>query len=246
MDDLIKQGATAFKAGDLERARKILAEAIKQFPDDERAWGWMYNACDNDEERIHCLKQMVRINPNNEKANRLLIELMNSDLPLKNPYSPVTKKKNRSKPEILSGFQKRLILGTTSIIFFIFVAIFGVMNSFNFIFSIFGPCNNEVLRKTLDIKLGPNMTIETLSRLPLLGSNAKENTISWKIYQRNRYGCVIELSGEVNGIRGVGAAWFIDLQQKKVYPDDKYTKAMISGIVSQSGDRSLISGIPFP
>jgi Tfp pilus assembly protein PilF len=45
MDDLIKQGAAAFKAGDLETARKLLTEAVKQFPDDERAWGWMYNIC---------------------------------------------------------------------------------------------------------------------------------------------------------------------------------------------------------
>ena len=39
MDDLIKQGATAFKAGDIETARKLFTEAIKQSPDNERAWG---------------------------------------------------------------------------------------------------------------------------------------------------------------------------------------------------------------
>jgi Flp pilus assembly protein TadD len=36
-DDLIKQGATAFKAGDLDIARRLLTEAIKLHPDDERA-----------------------------------------------------------------------------------------------------------------------------------------------------------------------------------------------------------------
>ncbi|MCX6083277.1 MAG: tetratricopeptide repeat protein [Chloroflexi bacterium] len=87
MDDLIKQGATAFKAGDIETARKLLTEAIKLHPDDERAWGWMYNICNTDQERILCLKQMVRINPQNEKANLLLTELLNLEPPLEMPVT---------------------------------------------------------------------------------------------------------------------------------------------------------------
>ncbi len=75
MDDLIKQGAAAFKTGDLVNARIFLADAIKQFPDDERAWGWMYNVCSTDEERILCLKQMIRLNPQNEKARNMLLGL---------------------------------------------------------------------------------------------------------------------------------------------------------------------------
>ncbi len=39
MEDLIKQGATAFKAGDLDTARNLFNDAVKQSPDDERAWG---------------------------------------------------------------------------------------------------------------------------------------------------------------------------------------------------------------
>ncbi len=39
MDDLINQSAAAFKASDFDTARNLLTEAVKQFPDDERAWG---------------------------------------------------------------------------------------------------------------------------------------------------------------------------------------------------------------
>ncbi len=32
MKDLINQGAVAFKSGDIETARKLLTDAVKQFP----------------------------------------------------------------------------------------------------------------------------------------------------------------------------------------------------------------------
>jgi len=82
MDDLIQQGVNAFKSGDKLTARKYLTAAIKEFPDNERAWGWMYHVCGTDQARIHCLKQMIRINPNNEKAIALLNNLTNADFPL--------------------------------------------------------------------------------------------------------------------------------------------------------------------
>jgi hypothetical protein len=72
MDDLLQQGITAYKAGNRDEARKLLLTAVKQNLDSERAWGWLYNVTNNDKERIDCLKQMLRINPKNEKANQLL------------------------------------------------------------------------------------------------------------------------------------------------------------------------------
>ncbi len=72
MDDLLQQGITAYKAGKLEEARKHFIAAVKQNPESELAWGWMYQTSNNDKERIYCLKQMLRINPKNEKTNQLL------------------------------------------------------------------------------------------------------------------------------------------------------------------------------
>ncbi|MBE7535434.1 MAG: hypothetical protein HS124_06860 [Anaerolineales bacterium] len=81
MDDLIQQGANAFKSGDRETARKLLISAVKQYPDNERAWGWMYSVCNTDQERIHCLKQILRINPSNQKASQTLGEMTKSISP---------------------------------------------------------------------------------------------------------------------------------------------------------------------
>src|SRR3972149_2548777 len=76
MNDLLQQGITAYKAGKRDEARKIFITVVKQNPENEHAWGWMYNVSGNDKERIYCLKQMLRINPKNEKANQLLNQLL--------------------------------------------------------------------------------------------------------------------------------------------------------------------------
>lgn len=90
MDDL-QEGIKAYRAGKRDEARKFFVAAVKQNQNDERIWGWMYNVCDTDKERIHCLKQMLRVNPKNEKANQLLAEFTASDFPLERPATPQPK-----------------------------------------------------------------------------------------------------------------------------------------------------------
>lgn len=109
MADLLQQGITAYRAGKRDEARKFFAGAVKQNQNDERIWGWMYNVCGNDKERIHCLKQMLRINPKNEKANQLLSELTAVDFPLERPSIPPTNLESQSimeqKPPSVSTAQ---------------------------------------------------------------------------------------------------------------------------------------------
>ena len=92
MDDLIKQGADALRAGNREDARKLLLAAVKQNPDSERAWGWLYNVMDNDREHIFCLNQMLRINPNNEKASQLLKSLTRPQSPFENQQTEASQR----------------------------------------------------------------------------------------------------------------------------------------------------------
>lgn len=91
MDDLIRQASAALKAGNKTEARRLLSLAIKENPNDERAWGWMYNAALTDMERSECLKQMLRINPQNEKASQLLKELDGLEPPLESPIRTLPK-----------------------------------------------------------------------------------------------------------------------------------------------------------
>lgn len=88
MDDLLQQGITAYKTGKRDEARKIFIAFIKKNPESERGWGWMYDVSIEDKERIYCLKQMLRINPKNEKANQLLAKLTTPDFSLQQPITP--------------------------------------------------------------------------------------------------------------------------------------------------------------
>ncbi len=77
-DELITQGIAMVQAGDKKQARQLLGEAIRKYPDDERSWGWFYNVAENDTERLRCIKEVLRINPNNERAKQLLEKLRGS------------------------------------------------------------------------------------------------------------------------------------------------------------------------
>jgi len=90
MNDLFQQGIAAYKAGKRDEARKIFIVLVKQTPNDERTWEKMHDVSNNDQERIHCLKQILRINPNNEKAKKLLGTILANDFPFDTPQENET------------------------------------------------------------------------------------------------------------------------------------------------------------
>jgi hypothetical protein len=77
-DEIITKGIEAVNTGNKILARKLLGEATHNFPNDERSWGWFYNVAENDTERLQCVKQVLRINPNNTRAKQLLEKLRGS------------------------------------------------------------------------------------------------------------------------------------------------------------------------
>ena len=109
MDDLIGQGINAFRAGNRDEARKLFVTAIKQNPNNERAWGWLSNVAGNDTERIDCLKQVLRINPKNEQANQLLNSLtgFQSQFELQQPQ--VSKQISQQTPNSIKSAQRQLV-----------------------------------------------------------------------------------------------------------------------------------------
>jgi hypothetical protein len=101
MDDLLQQGITAYKAGKRDEARELFIAAVKQNQDNERAWGGMYEVAKSDKERIYFLKQILRIDSNNEKARQLLNQLLPPPL-TSNPSS--RRKSNTELIAIISTF----------------------------------------------------------------------------------------------------------------------------------------------
>lgn len=71
----IQQAITAIKSGDKATGKQLLIEAIKADQRNETAWLWMTQCVGTDEERLKCLQNVLRINPNNETAKRGLTAL---------------------------------------------------------------------------------------------------------------------------------------------------------------------------
>ncbi len=75
MNNELNQAVTLIKAGNKTEGAIILAEVLKQDPKNERAWLWMSNAVTEVEQRCHCLKQALKINPANKIAQEALDSL---------------------------------------------------------------------------------------------------------------------------------------------------------------------------
>jgi hypothetical protein len=68
IDELLNQSIAAYRAGNLERSSELLANIIRQDPDNERAWIWVSGIVTSDAERLFCMKKILTINPKNEVA----------------------------------------------------------------------------------------------------------------------------------------------------------------------------------
>ena len=72
----------AIKAGDMAAGQELLEELLQREPDNVSGWLWLSAAVRSDEERRHCLEQVLRIHPNHPQALRGLEKL--------SPPSPVS------------------------------------------------------------------------------------------------------------------------------------------------------------
>jgi hypothetical protein len=123
MDD-VELGIAAYKAGKREEARNYLASALKQNPENARAWGWMSNVVDSEKDRIYCLNQVLRFDPNNKKALQVLNHLQsppssnpsNTQTPSPSAVEAVRKKSSFTQTQLL------ILLGLVVAIFLLFGA----------------------------------------------------------------------------------------------------------------------------
>ncbi len=72
---LLKRGIAAAHAGHVELARFYLAKATKLNPDNEHNWFWLSSVLDKPAQAKYCLKQVLAINPDNERARKTLMNL---------------------------------------------------------------------------------------------------------------------------------------------------------------------------
>jgi Tol biopolymer transport system component len=74
-EELLKQGKAAVRAGDKAAGRALLEKVVSQDQNSEQGWFWLAAAVDDINEKRTCLGNVLVINPNNERARRLLGQL---------------------------------------------------------------------------------------------------------------------------------------------------------------------------
>jgi hypothetical protein len=73
--DTLNRAIAAAKAGRKAEARRLLETVLDADERNERAWLWLSDVVENDEERIVCLENVLTINPDNEVARKRLAAL---------------------------------------------------------------------------------------------------------------------------------------------------------------------------
>jgi Zn-dependent protease with chaperone function/RNA polymerase subunit RPABC4/transcription elongation factor Spt4 len=94
----LEQGIEAAKAGRRKMARAILAQVVKEHPDTEEGWFWLSKVVDSTKEQKFCLRRVMRINPNHEKAQATLRGLPPSPTPAV-PQSKPTQQQSGACPK---------------------------------------------------------------------------------------------------------------------------------------------------
>jgi hypothetical protein len=86
MENNTQEGILALKAGDKARARLFLRLALEQNPDDARAWLWLSGAVETDQDRLECLYEVSRIEPQNAAALKGIQQLENRGIHIATPW----------------------------------------------------------------------------------------------------------------------------------------------------------------
>ncbi len=70
MDETLQEAIKLIKSGDKQSGGQLLAQILKQNPENEVAWLWMSQVVTTDEHRQHCLEKVLSLNPNNKIAQQ--------------------------------------------------------------------------------------------------------------------------------------------------------------------------------
>jgi Tol biopolymer transport system component len=103
--ELLRRGMDAARDGDKATARQLLEQVVDLDEKNEKGWFWLASVVDTDEERRVCLKNVLHVNPNNERAKAALEKLeariaRNTELGSKSEVAPGI---SRSQMSLLIG-----------------------------------------------------------------------------------------------------------------------------------------------
>lgn len=100
VEQLLREGMAAVRAGDKETARIKLREVVERDQFSELGWYWLAAVAQTIEEKRTCLGNVIVINPNNEKAKTMLERLSMPGATLTDPKKATGTTKKAGGPPI--------------------------------------------------------------------------------------------------------------------------------------------------
>lgn len=70
VDGMVREGISAYRAGNKEEARTLLLRAVEIDQYNEQAWLWLSAVVETPEEQRTCLENVITINPSSERAKQ--------------------------------------------------------------------------------------------------------------------------------------------------------------------------------
>jgi hypothetical protein len=70
VDGMVREGISAYRAGNKEEARALLLRAVEIDQYNEQAWLWLSAVVETPEEQRTCLENVLTINPNSDRAKQ--------------------------------------------------------------------------------------------------------------------------------------------------------------------------------
>lgn len=75
LEEILANGIAAAKAGHTEEAQEWLVTLLQIDQYNEQGWLWLSGTADNDQDRLDCIQEVLKINPDNVFAQRGLAAL---------------------------------------------------------------------------------------------------------------------------------------------------------------------------
>ena len=81
-EELIKNAVTLFRTGDVEQARRILKDVLKNEPQNEKAWLWFLQTFDSVDAKIKAVQLWIKVDQDSRTAREILHKLLNRPDPV--------------------------------------------------------------------------------------------------------------------------------------------------------------------
>jgi hypothetical protein len=100
---LVREGVEAARAGDTDKARQIFQDVTDKDINNERAWLWLATVTDDPEEKRIYIENVLHINPDNDRAQQMLIQLEGKETQAKARDSELVPGVSRGRAILIGG-----------------------------------------------------------------------------------------------------------------------------------------------